>query len=55
MKVENVAVSLIYISFASIAGETQNEPEVKDGPVPWCRRDQLTFLAEQVSHHPPSG
>ncbi|XP_017867376.1 PREDICTED: oxysterol-binding protein-related protein 9 isoform X2 [Drosophila arizonae] len=36
-----------------IPGETQNEPEVKDGPVPWCRRDQLTFLAEQVSHHPP--
>lgn len=25
-----------------------------DGPVPWCRRDQLTFIAEQVSHHPPS-
>lgn len=25
-----------------------------DGPIPWCRRDQLTFIAEQVSHHPPS-
>lgn len=25
-----------------------------EGPVPWCRRDQLTFIAEQVSHHPPS-
>lgn len=25
-----------------------------DGPVPWCRRDQLTFVAEQVCHHPPS-
>ncbi|XP_023162903.2 oxysterol-binding protein-related protein 9 isoform X1 [Drosophila hydei] len=36
-----------------IPGETQNEKEVRDGPVPWCRRDQLTFLAEQVSHHPP--
>lgn len=30
------------------------EPLVTDGPVPWCRRDQLTFIAEQVSHHPPS-
>lgn len=27
---------------------------VEDGPIPWCRRDQLTFIAEQVSHHPPS-
>lgn len=27
---------------------------IKDGPVPWCRNDQLTFVSEQVSHHPPS-
>lgn len=27
---------------------------VSDGPVPWCHKDQLTFVAEQVSHHPPS-
>ncbi|XP_026842823.1 oxysterol-binding protein-related protein 9 isoform X1 [Drosophila persimilis] len=33
--------------------EVQDTNEVHDGPVPWCRRDQLTFLAEQVSHHPP--
>ncbi|XP_072378379.1 oxysterol-binding protein-related protein 9 isoform X1 [Diabrotica undecimpunctata] len=25
----------------------------EDGPVPWCKRSQLTFVAEQVSHHPP--
>lgn len=31
-----------------------NEEEVVDGPVPWCKSNQLTFLAEQVSHHPPS-
>lgn len=31
------------------------KPEaVSDGPVPWCHKDQLTFVAEQVSHHPPS-
>ncbi|XP_054277757.1 oxysterol-binding protein-related protein 9 isoform X2 [Macrosteles quadrilineatus] len=30
-----------------------HEPMVEDGPIPWCRRDQLTFVAEQVSHHPP--
>ncbi|XP_039276085.1 oxysterol-binding protein-related protein 9 [Nilaparvata lugens] len=28
-------------------------PLVSDGPVPWCHRNQLTFVAEQVSHHPP--
>lgn len=27
---------------------------VSDGPVPWATRNQLTFIAEQVSHHPPS-
>lgn len=26
---------------------------VKDGPVPWCKSNQLVFIAEQVSHHPP--
>lgn len=26
---------------------------VPDGPVPWCSTNQLTFIAEQVSHHPP--
>ncbi|XP_014227981.1 oxysterol-binding protein-related protein 9 isoform X2 [Trichogramma pretiosum] len=27
--------------------------EVEDGPVPWCNENQLAFVAEQVSHHPP--
>lgn len=27
---------------------------ISDGPVPWCNANQLTFVAEQVSHHPPS-
>lgn len=27
---------------------------VPDGPVPWCTRSNLSFVAEQVSHHPPS-
>ncbi|XP_019877169.2 oxysterol-binding protein-related protein 9 isoform X3 [Aethina tumida] len=29
------------------------EDEVPDGPVPWCKQNQLSFIAEQVSHHPP--
>lgn len=36
------------------AGEKPNDEEVKDGPVPWCKSNQLAFVAEQVSHHPPS-
>ena len=24
------------------------------GPVPWTKTNQVSFLAEQVSHHPPS-
>lgn len=30
------------------------EEPVNNGPVPWCNRNQLVFVAEQVSHHPPS-
>ncbi|KAK2722160.1 hypothetical protein QYM36_002642 [Artemia franciscana] len=30
----------------------KSEP-AKDGPVPWCSKQQLAFIAEQVSHHPP--
>ncbi|XP_026682166.1 oxysterol-binding protein-related protein 9-like [Diaphorina citri] len=34
--------------------DTSSDDEVvADGPVPWCHRNQLTFIAEQVSHHPP--
>ena len=25
-----------------------------DGPVPWASQNNVTFIAEQVSHHPPS-
>ncbi|CAG9804550.1 unnamed protein product [Chironomus riparius] len=30
-----------------------NTNVVDEGPIPWCKSDQLTFIAEQVSHHPP--
>lgn len=32
---------------------TRTEKSQKDGPVPWASDDDVTFLAEQVSHHPP--
>lgn len=34
--------------------EEEASKVVSDGPVPWCKSDQLTFISEQVSHHPPS-
>lgn len=37
-----------------IPSEQIDPIQVEDGPIPWCRRDQLTFISEQVSHHPPS-
>ncbi|XP_055527087.1 oxysterol-binding protein-related protein 9 isoform X2 [Wyeomyia smithii] len=36
-----------------LTGDDSSNIEVREGPVPWCRKDQLTFIAEQVSHHPP--
>ena len=27
---------------------------VDSGPVPWAASNSVTFIAEQVSHHPPS-
>uniref|UniRef100_A0A3Q3BJR0 Oxysterol-binding protein n=1 Tax=Kryptolebias marmoratus TaxID=37003 RepID=A0A3Q3BJR0_KRYMA len=30
-----------------------NEETVSDGPVPWSSSNSVSFVAEQVSHHPP--
>ena len=33
---------------------TQDEEKLSNnGPLPWCQADDLVFVAEQVSHHPP--
>ncbi|XP_071035479.1 oxysterol-binding protein-related protein 9 [Parasteatoda tepidariorum] len=37
----------------SIQESDETPVKVKNGPVPWATRDHLTFIAEQVSHHPP--
>jgi hypothetical protein len=34
--------------------DSEKSKVINDGPVPWCKEDQLTFVSEQVSHHPPS-
>ncbi|MEE6495519.1 hypothetical protein FKM82_002071 [Ascaphus truei] len=34
--------------------ENDENPEpVSEGPVPWASKNNVTFLSEQVSHHPP--
>ncbi|XP_074604692.1 oxysterol-binding protein-related protein 9 isoform X2 [Brevipalpus obovatus] len=53
----NPILGEIFKCFWSIPGfkpnhysTTENMP---DGPVPWAKCHDLTFIAEQVSHHPP--
>uniref|UniRef100_A0A8C8R906 Oxysterol-binding protein n=1 Tax=Pelusios castaneus TaxID=367368 RepID=A0A8C8R906_9SAUR len=39
-----------------ILPETENEDNtepVSEGPIPWVTKNSVTFVAEQVSHHPP--
>ncbi len=38
---------------SDVSSKSDEQITVTDGPVPWANRDQLTFIAEQVSHHPP--
>jgi hypothetical protein len=33
--------------------DTNVAKTVENGPIPWCHENQLSFIAEQVSHHPP--
>ncbi|XP_067323986.1 oxysterol-binding protein-related protein 9 isoform X5 [Anolis sagrei] len=33
--------------------QEDNTESVADGPLPWVAQDNVSFVAEQVSHHPP--
>ncbi|KAI1891943.1 hypothetical protein AGOR_G00148910 [Albula goreensis] len=33
--------------------ETSVSEPMSEGPVPWCGKSNVSFVAEQVSHHPP--
>ncbi|KAJ6224125.1 hypothetical protein RDWZM_002670 [Blomia tropicalis] len=40
----------------NLAGSDSGKSECatcNDGPIPWAKTSDLTFIAEQVSHHPP--
>ncbi|XP_067632977.1 oxysterol-binding protein-related protein 9 isoform X3 [Eurosta solidaginis] len=49
----NPILGEVFQCYWDVPGEGPDDNAVSDGPVPWCHRNQLTFLAEQVSHHPP--
>ncbi|GLH05732.1 Oxysterol-binding protein [Gryllus bimaculatus] len=51
----NPVLGEVFLCHWNVPGlESKEAPvPVSDGPVPWCSRNQLTFIAEQVSHHPP--
>lgn len=46
--------SLLLVFFSLEIKDDSKVKIIKEGPVPWCKSDQLTFVSEQVSHHPPS-
>ena len=52
----NPVLGEVFQCYWNIPGlETSNQVvPVTDGPVPWCNGEQLSFIAEQISHHPPS-
>ncbi|XP_060555680.1 LOW QUALITY PROTEIN: oxysterol-binding protein-related protein 9-like [Ruditapes philippinarum] len=37
----------------NVPGYEKTEELVEDGPLPWASGNNLSFIAEQVSHHPP--
>ncbi|XP_039258710.2 oxysterol-binding protein-related protein 9-like [Styela clava] len=39
--------------FYNLPDMPPDEYKVSDGPVPWAHRNNVSFTAEQVSHHPP--
>ncbi|XP_015792851.1 oxysterol-binding protein-related protein 9 isoform X1 [Tetranychus urticae] len=45
-----------YWKLPGVSNQSESETGeklVSDGPIPWATSNDLTFLAEQVSHHPP--
>lgn len=50
----NPVLGEIFQCYWDVPGmDSSKDQLVKDGPLPWCRASHLTFIAEQVSHHPP--
>ncbi|RWS25229.1 oxysterol-binding protein-related protein 9-like protein [Leptotrombidium deliense] len=49
----NPVLGEVFKCFWDVPNYNGSPQLVNDGPIPWGRSDNLTFVAEQVSHHPP--
>ncbi|GAB6026568.1 hypothetical protein CHUAL_012984 [Chamberlinius hualienensis] len=49
----NPILGEVFKCYWDIPGMENKEEKVADGPLPWTSVGQLSFVAEQVSHHPP--
>ncbi|XP_076052884.1 oxysterol-binding protein-related protein 9 isoform X2 [Oratosquilla oratoria] len=49
----NPILGEIFRCYWDVPGEVAEGEKVVEGPIPWAYENQLAFVAEQVSHHPP--
>ncbi|CAL4080647.1 unnamed protein product [Meganyctiphanes norvegica] len=49
----NPIIGEVFKCYWDVPGSEAGHTYVEGGPVPWATEKQLSFIAEQVSHHPP--
>ncbi|XP_042214451.1 oxysterol-binding protein-related protein 9-like isoform X2 [Homarus americanus] len=49
----NPILGEVFRCYWDVPGTTTTGVDAQDGPIPWAKNNQLCFVAEQVSHHPP--
>uniref|UniRef100_A0AAR2ILD2 Oxysterol-binding protein n=1 Tax=Pygocentrus nattereri TaxID=42514 RepID=A0AAR2ILD2_PYGNA len=49
----NPILGEVFFCHWDLPSETEEPEPVSEGPVPLCSRNSVSFVAEQVSHHPP--
>ncbi|KAK1165364.1 oxysterol-binding protein-related protein 9-like isoform X1 [Acipenser oxyrinchus oxyrinchus] len=50
----NPILGEIFLCYWDLPSDSQETAEpVSEGPAPWCSKNDVSFVAEQVSHHPP--
>jgi len=49
----NPILGEIFMCYYDLPNEEVDPVKVEDGPLPWTSRSNVSYIAEQVSHHPP--
>ncbi|KAK1163962.1 oxysterol-binding protein-related protein 9 isoform X1 [Acipenser oxyrinchus oxyrinchus] len=50
----NPILGEIFLCYWDLPSDSEENAEtVSEGPAPWCSKNDVSFVAEQVSHHPP--